>query len=93
MESARVGDQPRVLSDHLDDGAFTSELCKFLTNLVKTPGGEFTDLAVDLARLREALLHEVETESMVPSTSSRNCSESEGITKINAWYLMKLKSF
>ena len=50
MESARVGDQPRILSDHLDDGAFTSELCKVLTNLAKTPGGEFTDLAVDFGQ-------------------------------------------
>ena len=85
--------KPRVLNDHLDNASFTSELCQFLTNLVKTPEVEYTNLDVDLARLRDALLHEVETESMVPSTNSRNCSESEGITKINAWYLMKLKSF
>ena len=81
MESARVGDQPRILSDHLDDGAFTSELCKVLTNLAKTPGGEFTDLAMDLARLREALLHEVETETESTSRSSRR-SESEGATTV-----------
>ena len=81
MESARVGDQPRVLSDHLDDGAFTSELCKFLTNLAKTPGGEFTDLAMDLTRLKEALLHEVETETESTSRSSRR-SESEGTTTL-----------
>ena len=81
MESARVGDQPRILSDHLDDGAFTSELCKVLTNLATTPGGEFSDLAMDLARLREALLHEVETETVSTSRSSRR-SESEGATTV-----------
>ena len=79
MESDRAGQQPRVLNDHFDNGAFTSELCQFLTNLAKTPGGEFPDLAVDLTRLREALLHEVETEST--SRSSRR-SESEGTTTL-----------
>ena len=81
MESDRAGQQPRVLNDHFDNGAFTSELCQFLTNLAKTPGGEFTDLAVDLTRLREALLHEVETETESTSRSSRR-SESEGTTTL-----------
>ena len=81
MESARAGQQQRVLNDHLDNGAFTSELCQFLTNLAKTPGGEFTDLAMDLTRLKEALLHEVETETESTSRSSRRL-ESEGTTTL-----------
>ena len=35
-------DQPRVLNENLDNAAFTSELCQFLTNLAKTPGGELS---------------------------------------------------
>ena len=73
--------KPRVLNDHLDNASFTSELCQFLTNLVKTPGGEYTNLDVDLARLREALLHEVEMETESTSRSSRR-SESEGATTV-----------
>ena len=53
----------RVLNENYENAAFTSELCKFLTSLAKTPGGEYSDLALDLSRLREALLNEVESES------------------------------
>ena len=72
-------DQPRVLNENLENAAFTSELCQFLTNLAKTPGGEYNDLASDLSRLREALLNEVETETKTNSSSKgHNSSESEG---------------
>ena len=72
-------DQPRVLNENLDNAAFTSELCQFLTNLAKTPGGEYNDLASDLSRLREALLNEVETETKSnSSTRGHHSSESEG---------------
>lgn len=68
--------QPRVLNENFENAAFTSELCQFLTNLAKTPGGEYNDLAMDLSRLREALLNEVETETN--SSTRGNSSESEG---------------
>jgi len=72
-------DQPRVLNENLENAAFTSELCQFLTNLAKTPGGEYNDLASDLSRLREALLNEVETETKSnSSTRGHHSSESEG---------------
>ena len=72
-------DQPRVLNENLDNAAFTSELCQFLTNLAKTPGGEYNDLATDLSRLREALLNEVETETKSNSSArGHHSSESEG---------------
>jgi len=73
-------DQPRVLNENLENAAFTSELCQFLTNLAKTktPGGEYNDLASDLSRLRVALLNEVETETITNSSSKgHNSSESE----------------
>ena len=71
--------QPRVLNENLENAAFTSELCQFLTNLAKNPGGEYNDLASDLSRLREALLNEVETETKSnSSTRGHHSSESEG---------------
>jgi len=76
--------QPRVLNENFENAAFTSELCQFLTNLAKTPGGEYNDLACDLSRLREALLNEVETETN--SSTRGNRSESEGCDYSSASY-------
>ena len=81
--------QPRVLNENFENAAFTSELCQFLTNLAKTPGGEYNDLALDLSRLREALLNEVETETKSNSRSRGHSSESEGkIAKENRHSLL-----
>ena len=80
--TSAVQSKPRVLNENFENAAFTSELCQFLTNLAKTPGDEYSDLALDLSRLREALLNEVETESNSISDTRGNTSESEGkITK------------
>ena len=77
--SAASQPKPRVLNENFENAAFTSELCQFLTNLAKTPGGEYNDLTSDLSRLREALLNEVETEAKSDSsTSGHHSSESEG---------------
>ena len=71
--------QPRALNESPENAAFTSELCQFLTNLAKTPGGEYNDLTSDLSRLREALLNEVETEAKSDSsTSGHHSSGPEG---------------
>jgi len=66
----------RVLNENYENAAFTSELCKFLTSLAKTPGGEYNDLALDLSRLREALLNEVETSTRGDSYESEGSNES-----------------
>lgn len=76
--TSAVQSKPRVLNENFENAAFTSELCQFLTNLAKTPGDEYSDLALDLSRLREALLNEVETESNSISDTRGNTSESEG---------------
>jgi len=77
--TASSAPQPRALNETPENAAFTSELCQFLTNLAKTPGGEYNDLTSDLSRLREALLNEVETEAKSDSTTSgHHSSESEG---------------
>jgi len=52
---------------------FTSELCSFLSNLAKTPEEQYQGLNLDLSRLKEALLQEVET---VSETRSKRSSES-----------------
>ena len=76
--TSTVQSKPKVLNENFENAAFTSELCHFLTTLAKTPGDEYSDLALDLSRLREALLNEVETESNSISDTRGNTSESEG---------------
>lgn len=53
---------------------FTSELCQFLSSLAKTPEEQYQELNLNLSRLKEALLQEVETES--ETSRSKRSSES-----------------
>ena len=55
------------------DPNFTAELCQFLTSLAKTSSeDDYSNLSLNMTRLREALLTEVvETEAETPSSPRR----------------------
>ena len=56
------------------DPNFTAELCQFLTSLAKTSSeDDYSNLSLNMTRLREALLTEVvETEAETPSSPRRS---------------------
>lgn len=73
MNQSRSSGPASAQFSNIQNPNFTSELCSFLSNLAKTPEEQYQGLNVDLTRLKEALLQEVET---VSESRSKRSSES-----------------